>query len=102
MGLNGVVSLRCDGLIVVERDGADVTRSHVEGLGRFATAARDLRLGWRRFPDDAEVIHLFDKGDACFGYAFNLDWPDGSEWGYAPFGESTPHDAVAGHRNTAA
>jgi hypothetical protein len=57
----------------------------VRGLGRFATAARDLRLGWGRFPDDAEVIYLYDRADACFGYAVNLDWPDGSEWGYAPF-----------------
>jgi hypothetical protein len=31
------------------------------------------------------VIYLYDNGDACFGYAVNLDWPDGSEWGYAPF-----------------
>jgi hypothetical protein len=46
--------------------------------------ARDLRLGWGRFRDDAGLIYVYDKGDACFGYALNLDWPDGSEWGYAP------------------
>jgi hypothetical protein len=57
----------------------------VEGLSRFATAARDLRLGWGRFADGAEVIYLYDRADDCFGYAVNLDWPDGSEWGYAPF-----------------
>ncbi len=47
---------------------------------------RDFRLGWGRFPDDAEVIFLYDKGDDGFGYAINLDRPDGPEWGYAPFG----------------
>jgi hypothetical protein len=48
-------------------------------------AARDLTLGWRRFPDDAEVIYLYDRADTCFGCAINLDWSDGSEWGCAPF-----------------
>jgi hypothetical protein len=48
-------------------------------------AARDLRLGWRRFPDGAEVVYLYDKDDDGFGYALNLacDWS--SEWGYSPF-----------------
>jgi hypothetical protein len=32
------------------------------------------------------VIYLYDAGDGCFGYALNLDRPDGSEWAYAPFG----------------
>jgi hypothetical protein len=72
-------------LVVIERDGAKVARATVEGQGRFATSARDLRLGWGRFPDDAEVIFIYDKNDDCFGYALNLEWPDGSEWGYAPF-----------------
>jgi hypothetical protein len=31
------------------------------------------------------VLFLYDRADDCFGYALNLDWPDGSEWGYAPF-----------------
>jgi hypothetical protein len=72
-------------VVVVERDGEEVARHTVDGLCRFATTARDLRLGWGRFPDDAEVIFLYDKGDECFGYAVNLacDWS--SEWGYAPF-----------------
>jgi hypothetical protein len=49
--------------------------------------AKELRLGWGQFEDDAEVIYLYDKDDACFGYAVNLacDWS--SEWGYAPFGD---------------
>jgi hypothetical protein len=59
-------------------------------LGRFATATRDLRLGWGQVPDDAEVISLHDKADDCFGYAVNLDWPDGSERRDAPFGRSPP------------
>jgi hypothetical protein len=36
-------------VLLVERDGEEVARSMVEGLGRFATAARDLRLGWGVF-----------------------------------------------------
>jgi hypothetical protein len=32
-------------------------------------------------PDD-EVIYLYDADDDYFGYAINLQWPDGSEWGY--------------------
>jgi hypothetical protein len=68
-------------VVVVERDGEEVARRTVDVLGLFATAARDLRLGWGRFPDGPEVIYLYDKGDACFGYVVNLDWPDGSELG---------------------
>jgi hypothetical protein len=30
----------------------------------LACAARDFRLGCGRFPDDAEVIFFYDKGDA--------------------------------------
>ena len=37
------------------------------------------------FPDDAEVIYLYDAGDGGFGYAVNLTMPGCSEWGYAPF-----------------
>ncbi len=59
-------------LVVIERDGEEVARRTVEGRGRF--------------PDGAEVVYLYDKGDDCFGYAVNLDWPDGSEWGYPPSG----------------
>jgi hypothetical protein len=32
-----------------------------------------------------QVIYVYDKADDSFGYALNLDWADGSEWGYAPF-----------------
>jgi hypothetical protein len=35
-------------------------------LGRFVAAARDLKLGWGRFPDGAEVVYLYDAGDGGF------------------------------------
>jgi hypothetical protein len=41
------------------------------------------------FPD-FRVLYLYDPADDHFGYACNLDWPDGSEWGYAPFTSSRP------------
>jgi hypothetical protein len=47
--------------------------------------APGLRLGWARFPDEAEAIHLYDVDDGNFGYALNLSDPALSEWGYAPF-----------------
>jgi hypothetical protein len=84
--VNGYSVLVVGDVVVIERDGEEVARSRVEGLGRFVSTARDLKLGWGQFPDEAEVVFLYDGADACFGYALNLDWPDGSEWGYAPFG----------------
>src|SRR5690242_3671695 len=86
--VNGYGVLVLGDVVIVEREGVEVARSEVEGFGRFVAAARDLRLGWGRFPDDAEVIYLYDRADDCFGYAVNLDWPDGSEWGYAPFADA--------------
>ena len=47
--------------------------------------APGLRLGWARFPDDAEAIYCYDTDDGNFGYALNLSDPALSEWGYAPF-----------------
>ena len=84
--INGYGVLVVGDVVVVERGGAAVARRTVEGLGRFVGAARELKLGWGAFPDGAEVIYVYDAGDRGFGYALNLDWPDGSEWGYAPFG----------------
>ena len=83
--INGYGVLVVGDEVLVERDGAEVARRRVEGLGRFVVAARDLRLGWGAFPDGAEVIYLYDAGDGGFGYALNISWADGSEWGYAPF-----------------
>ena len=37
-------------------------------------------------PTTEGQVYSYDAGDGGFGYALNLDWPDGSEWGYAPFG----------------
>jgi hypothetical protein len=53
-------------------------------LGELAQSPR-LRIGWGRFPDDAEAIYCYDSEDGNFGYAFNLSDPALSEWGYAPF-----------------
>jgi hypothetical protein len=45
-----------------------------------------VKRGWGQFPDGAEGVYLYDAGDGGFGYALNLAWPGGSEWGYAPLG----------------
>jgi hypothetical protein len=74
--------------IAIDRDGERITRRTVAGLARFVATACDLKLGWGQFPDEAEVIYLYDKGDAYFGYALNLACEWSSEWGYAPFGGS--------------
>jgi hypothetical protein len=70
---------------VIKDHGDDERTYTVDGLGAFVTRARDLKIGWGQFPDEAEVLYLYDKGDGCFGYAINLadDWL--SEWGYSPF-----------------
>ncbi len=57
----------------------------------FGTALADLarqpglRLGWARFPDDAEAVYVYDAEDGNFGYALNLSDQALSEWGFAPF-----------------
>jgi len=56
-----------------------------EGLNEFLRRSKDLRLGWTRLEGGDEVIYLYDKEDNNFGYAINLDSPQCSEWGYAPF-----------------
>ncbi len=84
--INGYCVLVLGDVLIVERDGEEVARSTVERLGRFVAEARDLKLGWGQFPDRAEVIFLYDKGDGCFGYPLNLACGWSSEWGYVPFG----------------
>jgi hypothetical protein len=84
--INGYRVLVLGDVVTIERGGAEVARRRVDGLGRFVGAARDLKLGWGQFPDDAEVIYLYDAGDGGFGYALNLGCGWCSEWGYAPFG----------------
>jgi hypothetical protein len=89
IGIGGMIGnyavLVIGDVVMIERDGAEVVRLTVEGLGQFATGATRLRLGWGQFPDGAEVVYLYDAGDYGFGFAVNLacDWC--SEWGYAPF-----------------
>jgi hypothetical protein len=51
-------------------------------LGNAATdAATDTRAPASIRPDRSGRVKR-----CVFGYEVNLDWPDGSEWGYAPFG----------------
>jgi hypothetical protein len=78
---NGYSILVIGDTISVDRDGEEIARRTVVGLGKFVASVRDLRLAWGQFPDDAEVIFVYDKADASFGYALNLarDWS--SEWG---------------------
>jgi hypothetical protein len=83
--VNGYGGLVVGDALVVSQDGQDVARRSVDGLGGFVAVARDLKLGWGQFPDDVEVFYLYDRVDGLFGYAIDHDWPDGSEWGYAPF-----------------
>ncbi len=75
--------------IVVFTDGGMTfdlrTGQTVPGITTFVRKAKDLRLGWGQFPDGDEVIYLYDKAGGNFGYAVNLDAPQCSEWGYAPF-----------------
>jgi hypothetical protein len=73
-------------VVSVLKGDEEVTREVVDGLGRFIAGAGDLRIGWAQLPD-FEAVYLYDKLDSGFGYAVNLDWPGGSEWGYSPFAE---------------
>ncbi len=78
------VFLRGDTVTVLDDEGI-VTRQTVEGLGAFIARAKALRTGWGQFSDGMEVVYLYDRGDDSFGYAVNLQAPQCSEWGYAPF-----------------
>ncbi len=74
-------------IIVLEKGGEELRMAHtVQGIARFVQNAKELHFAWGRFQDDGdEVIYLYDKQDGNFGYAVNLDDPQCSEWGYAPF-----------------
>jgi len=84
------------GLVVVTDPEGGIARHEVPNYGTdvFDLAGRPgFRIGWGRFPDGDLVIYLYDKDDHGFGYALNVDWPGGSEWGYAPIAteeEETP------------
>jgi hypothetical protein len=80
-GSEHVVIFKADGMTFDLQAGQTVP-----GIADFMKKAKDLRLGWGQFPDDGdEVIYLYDRGDSNFGYAVNMDDPQCSEWGYAPF-----------------
>ena len=72
--------------VLVGRDGERPVTRTVAGLGQFLAGARDLRPGWAALPD-FEVVYLWDAGDGGFGYGLNIDAPDLSEFGYAPFAD---------------
>ncbi len=71
-------------IVLVQKDGQDITNQKVAKLKSFLRRAKDLRIGWAKLPDD-EVIYIYDKADENFGHAVNLYDPNCSEWGYAPF-----------------
>lgn len=83
--INGYDVLMFGDTVHVMKDEVIVTAQTARGLEAFLVKARDLRIGWAMF-DDFEVIYLYDKADAYFGYAVNLQIDAFSEWGYAPFG----------------
>ena len=70
--------------VLVQKDGQDITNQQITRLKSFLRKAKALRIGWAKQPDD-EVIYIYDKADENFGYAVNLNDPNCSEWGYAPF-----------------
>jgi len=61
-----------------------ITKERVEGLGDFISKRPgQMKVGWGRTAD-FDILYVYDGSDG-FGYALNLDAPDLSEWGYAPF-----------------
>lgn len=83
--IRGYDVLMADDTVTVITAAGTVTQQRAAGLGAFVAKAKALRLGWGRFPDGMEVIYLYGRADDNFGYAVNLDAPQCSEWGYAPF-----------------
>ena len=73
----------------------DVGRSRQFPVPDYGTAIGDLaarpgfRLGWGRFPDEAEVFSLGDAGAGGFGDAVNLTVPEFGGWGYAHVAQAT-------------
>ena len=56
----------------------------IKGIGEYVSKRiGEIRLGWAQ-TEDFEILYIYDRRDG-FGYAVNLDAPDLSEWGYAPF-----------------
>ena len=70
---------------VVFKDGQAVTCKKVPGLStRLAKLGSPLKLGRAR-TEDFDIIYIYQPADNNFGYAINLQCPEFSEWGYAPF-----------------
>lgn len=97
--INGYSIIIIEGHIsVLAPDG----RALFHPVPNYGTSIDDLvvrpgfRTGWARFPDDAEVLYFYDRDDAGFGYALNVDYPEFSEWGYAPFGPFGEGSEAAG------
>ena len=67
--------------------GKDVlTKQTADGLGKWLDSHEGrVSLGWAR-TEDFNILYLYDKADDNFGFAVNVEAPDCSEWGYAPFG----------------
>src|SRR5262249_3092321 len=92
------VIIGADRVAVTAPDG----RSLVHDVPNYGTSMGQLvrrpgfKLGWARFPDDAEVLYFYDRDDDGFGYALNVDHPGCSEWGYAPFGPFSAGSEDAG------
>jgi hypothetical protein len=80
------VFIKGDDITIIEaKPGGKFYKRTVKGVGEFIKkAGRNLRLGWAQFPD-FEVIYIYNVAEDNFGYAVNLQAPELSEWGYAPF-----------------
>jgi hypothetical protein len=92
------ILIAADHIAVLTPDGHDFAHPVPNyGTSIAQLAARPgFRVGWARFPDDAEVLYLYDRDDDGFGYALNVDYPDCSEWGYSPFGDGSEAIGDAG------
>ena len=85
-----IVHVFGDLVLAIDADGSG-TKQAVPGLKDFLLENHGrIRLGLGR-TRDFDILYLF-RGDG-YGYAFNVDAPELSEWGYVPAGE---HDAERG------
>jgi len=84
---NTLVSIDCT-LAVIEPGGTRHTIDapcHGEDLDRSVFAHKPgFRLMFETFTKEGRVVWIYDTNDGNFGFAFSLDWPEGSERGFAP------------------
>ncbi len=71
--------------VAVFRGDEEVASEVVAGQGRFVAGAGELKVEWGETAD-FEILYLYDKADSGWGYALNLTWAGGSEWGYSGLG----------------